>query len=128
MVIYDLVIFDNQSKTLIKDAYYVKITPAGFLYLNNLIYSFTPISDKETYNEIKKHLNLNDLPNRIYKTKIFIKYLIQSEHIELDNNPSLISNIHIKKTYSESLKNKFNEFVKYIINKASIKTQDDYYV
>jgi hypothetical protein len=137
MVVHDLVIFDNQSKTLIKDAYYVKITPAGFLYLNDLIYSFiyldavavdTPISDKETYNEIKKHLNLSDLPNRIYKTKIFIKYLIQSEHIELDNNPSLISNIHIKKTYSESLRNKFNEFVNYITVKASIETKDDYYV
>jgi len=116
-----LVIYDNQSKTNVEFASYVKVTASGKLYFNELIYQFgyldaiivdTPISSEVYYTEIRRLINDNDLSSRILKTKYFIKYIIEAERLEIENNPVLINNEYVNSIFSEKIKLSFNDFVR----------------
>jgi GTPase SAR1 family protein len=93
---FNLVEYENQSRTDINSAAYVKITPAGHYYLNNLIYEFvyldsvlvdTPIADFLVVERLKTLSAQEDLQARLSRTKIFVEYLSKSEIEELKEHP-----------------------------------------
>ena len=93
---FNLVEFDNQSKTDVSGASYVKITHAGRYYLLNLIYEFvyldsvlidSPISD-ESLAELLAKLSIDpDLDRRLERTQLFVDYLKQAELDEFKDHP-----------------------------------------
>lgn len=133
LALYNLVYFDNQSKTGLNSASFAKISPAGRFYLNELIYQIgyldavsvdTPISSRETYQNIRKLINNDDLQARVLKTKYFVEYLIESERLDLNNNPSLIHDKSINFTFTEGIKQAFNQMVDYFSKKKFIENPE----
>ncbi|MBN1214314.1 MAG: hypothetical protein JXA99_02620 [Candidatus Lokiarchaeota archaeon] len=117
---YNLISYDNQSQVYLEGASYVRITPAGNLYLTNILTQFiyldnmlvdTPISDHSVFREIKKHLFSTDLKERIYKTKLFITYLDSSEQQEFKENPQFLQNEFTNTFFMKKIITEFNTFL-----------------
>ncbi len=120
---FNLVEYDNQSRTDIKKASYVKITAAGNYYLNSLIFEFTyidvvsfdtPISDEKVVKEMKKMLNAHTIETRIERAGYFISYLVEMETKEHANHPEYLHNELTNKMFANDIQKYFNEFQKRI--------------
>lgn len=93
---YYLIECDNQSNTNLKNASYVKITAAGKYYLEFLRNAFlyadlilvdTPISNINTIDKLRKLINSTELSKRLYRTRLFLEYIVDSEKEEFINHP-----------------------------------------
>jgi hypothetical protein len=94
---FRLIELDNQSKTNIDEASFVRITPAGIYYVNSeLISDFTyldtifvdtPISDIVVFDNLKPLIDVIELIKRIERTETFINYLVQAEESEYSSRP-----------------------------------------
>jgi hypothetical protein len=98
---FNLVEYDNQSKTEISTAAFVKITAAGQYYLKHLKHEFvyldsvyidSSISDHKTATYLKRLANCTDLGSRLERVKIFIEYLNKFEDDEFREHPEYLSN------------------------------------
>lgn len=126
---FSLVLYDNQSRTDLVTASFVKITPAGDLYLNDLIHQFgyldnvlfdTPVADTDLVSQIRHSLNEYSLPNRVNRTKLFIQYLLKSEQSEFANRPQLLQSEFGNKLFAKDLCISFNKFILFLFNKNLI--------
>lgn len=115
---FHLVELNNLSKVNITTATYIKITHGGKYYLEylsslfvylDLIYVDTPISNKEILNEIRELSTTTELSKRLYRTKLFINYLVMAEEEEFKNHPEYLSNEFTYKSFSKQL---FEQFEK----------------
>lgn len=116
---YDLISFETQSKTDVKNASYICITPTGSYYLTQLSKHFiyldliagdTPISDINIVQKIRKMLDLTDLKDRFEKTEIFLNYLKESEDNEFNEHPEYKSSELTNKQFmDEIIKNYYDE-------------------
>jgi energy-coupling factor transporter ATP-binding protein EcfA2 len=123
---FNLVEYDNQSKTDLENATYVKLTAAGRYYLNNLTHEFvyldlvsidTPISDFDLHNYLKKFVNTTDLEIRFDRTKRFLKYLVKFENEEFKNHPEYLHSDFSTKKFCEDIANQFEKEEKKIREK-----------
>ncbi|MFH2124215.1 MAG: hypothetical protein ABIJ50_12135 [Pseudomonadota bacterium] len=121
---FNLCEYDNQSKTGIKNASYVKLTAAGKYYLLYLVKEFqyldaiiidTPISDISIVSHIKKLIHSTDLNKRIERTRVFLIYLIKSEEDDHKRHPEYLHHELTNKTFCKDIFSKFELFTKKII-------------
>jgi len=126
---FNLVEFDNQSRTNLTFASYVKITHAGRYYLANLIYEFvyldsvlidTPIWDSFLRTKLQKLSIDPDLAKRLERTEIFVNYLKQAELLELKEHPEYASSDFTNYRFGESIADRFPALKKKVQFKASI--------
>jgi energy-coupling factor transporter ATP-binding protein EcfA2 len=98
---FNLVEYDNQSKTEINSAAFVKITAAGQYYLKNLKHEFvyldsvyvdSPISDSRIAGKLERLANSTNLESRLERVKIFVEYLNDFENDEYREHPEYLSN------------------------------------
>lgn len=96
---FNLVEYDNQSKTDVESAAYAKITAAGRYYLTNLTHEFvyldlvlidTPISDLDLHRYLRKFVHSTEIEIRFERTRRFLKYLVQFENEEFKNHPEYL--------------------------------------
>ena len=122
---YNLIEFDNQSKSDISSASFSKITPAGKYYLNSLIYEFayldsviidTPISDHAFFSQLRYLIHMPELENRITKVDRFVNYLVKAENDEMKDRPQYLNSEFVSCTFAEDIKNRFNTFKNIIEN------------
>lgn len=119
----NLVEYDNQSRTDIETASYVKITPGGryyliflkqeFVYLDS-IYIDTPISDMRLLESLKMQANLTDLERRFERVTLFLNYLISSEDDEFREHPEYLSNEYANVKFAKGLLDAFRNEEKQI--------------
>jgi len=124
---FNLIEFDNQSRTDIKSAIYAKITASGKYYLENIIKEFvyldsifidTPISDLNCLDNLRKSVNETDLDKRIARTSLFISYLCECENIEHQEHPEYFHNELTNFLFSDPIKDSFIKFKDYIEKKV----------
>jgi hypothetical protein len=93
---FNLIEYDNQSRTNIENATYVKLTAAGKYYYEVLCTEFTyfdlvmvdtPLSDESLNSTLTKEVYNNELENRILKVGMFIDYLEKTEQAEIQSHP-----------------------------------------
>lgn len=117
---FNLVEYDNQSRTDIASASYAKLTAAGNYYLNNLVFEFvylesiiadSPISDQKLFDGIKKEINSTELAKRIDRTGKFIEYLVDCETNEYQRLPEYSVNSLTETKYASLLQAKYKNFV-----------------
>jgi nitrate reductase NapAB chaperone NapD len=120
---YNLVEYDNQSKTQIDSATYVKITPSGKYYLTNLKQEFvyldsvfvdTPVSDRATFDYVRNFSNSTDLEKRLSRTRKFVDYLYNSENEEFREHPEYLSNEFTNKKFAKDVASAFGGIEKEI--------------
>lgn len=113
---FNLVEYDNQSKTDLDSAAYVKITPAGKYYLSELIFEFvyidsvfidTPISDSTTEQNLRKYCDNTELELRLERTRLFVDYLYQAEIDELREHPEYLQNEFTNNSFAKEIKERF---------------------
>jgi hypothetical protein len=123
---FNLVEFDNQSRTDIKNAVYTKITASGKYYINNITKEFvyldsvfidTPISSIQLFGILTRSLNETDLDKRLARTKCFIEYLCECEKDEHKDHPEYFHNELTNVVFCDNIYNHFLHFEKYISNK-----------
>jgi hypothetical protein len=123
---FNLVEYDNQSRSDIKNASFVKITPAGKYYLNELIYEFsyldpiiteTPISNYSLLKQLKNLCTSSDIKVRLEKTTRFIDYLNNAEIVEMKDRPQYVQSELTNLIFSENIRQRHAKFVEYIQNK-----------
>ncbi|WP_138708213.1 hypothetical protein [Desulfocurvibacter africanus] len=123
MASYNLIEFDNLSKSSIEKASYAKITHCGIFYLTDLCHQFayldlvsidTPIHDFELVKSIYADVGDTSLKNRIARANDFVVYLKESEEQEFKRHPEL--------TFNEFAKNRFllNAFNVFSLQQARI--------
>lgn len=131
---FNLCEYDNQSKTGIKNANYVKITAAGKYYLLYLVNEFqyvdavlidTPISDDDVFANIKKTINSVDLDKRINRTNQFLEYLSKTEEEEHKSHPEYLHHELTNKKFCDDIVQKFTYFKNGISKKLDILTEQD---
>ena len=124
---FNLIEFDNQSRTDIKSAIYAKITASGKYYLENIIKEFvyldsilidTPISGLNCFEDLRKSVNDTDLDKRISRTSIFLKYLCECEKTEHQEHPEYFHNELTNFIFSDPIKENFSQFKDYIEKKV----------
>jgi len=120
---FDLVIFENQSKTDICNASYFSITSTGAYYLTQLTKHFiyldliagdTPLCDINTEKRIKQLLDSNDMEDRFRKTDFFLKYLQECEDIEYNEHPEYYESDLTKYRFMKSIIDNFEAEKNYI--------------
>ncbi|MGA2468535.1 MAG: hypothetical protein ABSH06_29860 [Thermodesulfobacteriota bacterium] len=113
---FNLVEYDNQSKTDIDTAAFAKITTAGKYYLSELIYEFayldplfidTPISNLATQQSLRKLCDTTELGVRLERTRTFVDYLYQSEADELKEHPEYLHNEFTNNSFGKEIKKRF---------------------
>lgn len=130
---FGLVEYDNQSKEGFETAQYVKITPTGLYYLEELAHSFpyidlvfmdTPICEEKTLKALRRGLNADSIVNkndrmeaRFERTDTFLKYLKQSEDKELKNIPELSFSEFGSVRFMDNIIEEWKEQVEYIREK-----------
>ena len=115
---FNLVEYDNLSRTNIKSASYVKITSSGKYYLKNLLKEFvyidslaldTPISSPSVISTVINMLNRTDLPSRYSRTKTFVDYIYEKEKEEHKIHPEYLHNEFTKSIYCTELKKEYDK-------------------
>lgn len=118
---FNLVEYDNLSRTNLKDASYVRITSSGKYYLKNLLTEFvyidsitvdTPISDSSIISTLISMLNRLDLKSRFERTEIFIDYLLKKEEEEHKIHPEYLHSELTKSSFSAAIKDEFDNLKK----------------
>lgn len=126
---YCLIECDNQSTTNLKNASYVKITPAGKYYLeylrnvfiySDLIYVDTPISDNGVLDKLKRLVNFTELSKRLYRTRLFLEYILTSEEEEFKNHPEYSTSEFTKKLFGKEIMEGFEKEEKDIREKLDV--------
>lgn len=116
---FNLVEYDNQSKTDIESAAYAKITPAGKYYLTDLIYEFayldpltvdTPISDKSLVKRFRYLLNETEIVIRLDRSNRFIKYLVNAENDDFQDHPQYLHSDFTNHRFASGILEKFGAF------------------
>lgn len=120
---------DNQSNTDLKNASYVKITPAGkyyseylrnvFIYLD-LIFVDTPISNISTLDKLRRLVYSAELSKRLYRTRLFLQYILESEQEEFKNHPEYSMGEFTNAYFGQELMNLFEKEEKEIREKLSV--------
>jgi hypothetical protein len=112
LAFHRLVEFDNQSTEGYDSAHYVRITPTGEYYLDNLVFKFpyldlvlidTPIKDEEVLDKIRKLRESQDIEERFQKTEVFLEYLRKKEEEEKTNNPEFKDTNMFDHTFMETI-------------------------
>jgi len=131
LVDFGLIEFDNQSKSGLKTASYIRITRTGRYYLSRLLDEFayldliwgdTPICEEKIVSELRKTIKTNHIQDslervlkRFERTELFLSYLKSREEIEWNENyelaGSLFSTLYMDKICVDFFKGK-----KYILN------------
>lgn len=123
---FNLVEYDNQSKTDIENASFVKITAAGRYYLINLTHEFvyldlvlidTPISDFNLHKYLKKFVHSTEIEIRFERTRLFLDYLVQFEDEEFKSHPEYLHSEFSNKRFCENIARQFKEEEKQIRRK-----------
>lgn len=118
---FNLVEYDNLSRTNLKDASFVRITSSGKYYLKNLLTEFvyidsitvdTPISDSSIISTLISMLNRLDLKSRFERTEIFIDYLLKKEEEEHKIHPEYLHSELTKSAFSAAIKDEFDNLKK----------------
>jgi hypothetical protein len=118
MSMFGLVEFDNQSRTALSNASYVKITHAGRYYLKSLIYEFVyldtiivdvPISSEEIYGRLRQYIDTLELPQRLERTDMFVQYLVDSENLEFKEHPEYLNAELTSKYFARTILDNFQE-------------------
>lgn len=121
---FSLVEFDNQSKTDLAKASYVKITHAGKYYLMHLVYEFsyldtvlvdTPVSDDSLFNYLWKYHETYDLNERLGRTERFLEYLRQAEVDEFREHPEYVNSEFANTHYGTKIFDTFPASKKFIL-------------
>ena len=116
---FNLIEFDNQSRTDLDNASYVKITHSGKYYLSDLIYEFayldsiavdTPISDKSLIRLLRHLVNENDINTRLKKTNRFLDYLVNAENEEFRDSPQYIHSGLTNHHFASDIRDRFYNF------------------
>jgi hypothetical protein len=109
---YDLIIFENQSKTNISDASYFCITSTGIYYLNqftkhfiylDLISGDTPVCDINIEKNIRRLIDSTDMNDRFLKTEYLLKYLKECEVSEFTNYPEYKESVLTNKDFMDEI-------------------------
>lgn len=125
---FNLVEYDNQSKSDLENASYVKITPSGSYYFEHLIHEFTyldcilsdtPISDNNTLAKLKTQINTTDLKERLERTNVFLNYLLNFEKEEFKNRPEYLHSEFTNRYFIEDIINRFRILEHEILNSYS---------
>lgn len=115
---FNLIEYDNLSRTDLEGASFVKITPSGLYYLNELIYEFfyldsvivdTPISETIIIDDLNNYIESISLDDRIYRTSIFIDYLVSSEDREFKEHPEFINSPFAYCRFADKIKKEWIE-------------------
>jgi predicted type IV restriction endonuclease len=116
LIKYKLVECDNLSVTDLKNASFVKITPSGKYYLgylgnifiySDLIYIDTPISDKNVIDKLKKFVQSTELSKRLYRMKIFLQYIVDSETKEFCVHPEYATSDFTNRLFGQEIMEEF---------------------
>lgn len=116
---FNLVEYDNQSRTDIKNAIYAKITASGNYYMSNIIKEFvyldsvmidTPIYDQTLYDSLRHDIYVTDLDKRIDRTSKFLSYLCQCEEEEHKTHPEYLHNELTNSLFCDKIHKSFEEF------------------
>ncbi|MDD2540997.1 MAG: hypothetical protein PHH28_08125 [Desulfuromonadaceae bacterium] len=117
---FNLIEYDNQSRTNIDNATYAKLTAAGKYYYEVLCNEFTyldlvmvdtPLSDDILNNTLIKEIYNNELENRIVKVRMFIDYLEKTEQAEIQSHPEYSFSEVTNNQFVPTAKRKYTEFV-----------------
>jgi hypothetical protein len=130
MAYYGLVQFENQSKEGYDTADYVAITNTGSYYLTELCEKFvyldqmwmdTPIRDKSLVDELLNYVvelkqlkDLEDVDDRLYRTRLFLDYLKEREEADFLNSPELKDSDLTKREFIPQIIKAFEEEKSYI--------------
>ena len=125
---FRLIELDNQSKTNIDEASFVRITPAGIYYVNSeLISDFTyldtifvdtPISDIVVFDNLKPLIDVIELIKRIERTETFINYLVQAEESEYSSRPEYNGHELTQRRFAAEIREKFLTQKEYILSRV----------
>jgi len=123
---FDLISFENQSKTDIKNASYFCITSTGSYYLTQLSKHFiyldliagdTPISDINVVEKIRTLIDRTDIDDRLKKTEILLDYLKEFEDNEFNENPEYKGSDLTNKQFMEDIIRNYYGEKRYIQDK-----------
>lgn len=123
---FNLVEYDNQSKTDIKNATYVKITASGKYYSNSIVKEFvyldsvfvdTPLSDAKLIDTLRREINATDLDKRVERTTLFLQYLCACETEEHHVHPEYFHNELTNIVFCEEIYRNFNSLKERLLKK-----------
>lgn len=132
---YNLVEYDNQSRVDIENAAYVKITPAGSYYLQNLVHEFTyldcvlidtPISNESLLTTLRNVIHSTDLIQRLDRTQSFLEYLVNMEQEEFKSYPEYLHNEFTNQYFSEKMLDLFKELKNEILKGYKLNLSFDF--
>lgn len=131
LVDFGLIEFDNQSKSGLETAIYIRITRTGRYYLNRLLDEFayldliwgdTPICDRNDVAVLQRSIRYNRIQDslervlkRFERTEIFLSYLKSREEIEWNESPELKDSL-FNELYIDKICEGYFIGKKYILN------------
>ena len=117
---FNLIEYDNQSRTNIDNATYAKLTAAGKYYYEVLSSEFTyldlvmvdtPLSDEDLNSTLTKEIYDTDLECRVKKVGMFIDYLENTEQNEIQTHPEYSFSEVTNNQFVPVIKQKYTEFI-----------------